>query len=674
MDGFSDSPLRKSETPSSKDRLNAAISAIQILNVKPEVDCGKFPAKRSLRDLLTVQADVIKPGREVLAANLIWRMRGDEHWNREEMTSPHVEEPWSASILLERLGFLDFFIDAWNDRYSKVILDVSRWLLFGEDVSSEITELAEIAKMALNIAPPEEKSVIQQALKDIPEKTSNLSHEEAVGIVKILSEKSLSSIIVRNSEKREYVSTPLFTIIIDREVARYSSWYEMFPRSQGRVEGKSGTFRDSERRLGEIKEMGFDVIYLPPIHPIGHTNRRGPNNTERSSPNDPGSPWAIGDETGGHYAINPDLGTLEDFHSFVSKSRDLGIEIALDLAFQVSPDHPYVREHPSWFYHRGDGTIKFAENPPKRYYDIYPLNFETDDSESLWNELRKVVEFWIENGVKIFRVDNPHTKPVSFWWWLLSSIRQRHPEVIFLAEAFTDPKAMKLLAKTGFDQSYTYFTWKNSKWELAEFIREYLLSEVSEYYRPNLFTNTPDILSEYLQTGGRPAFKIRETLAATLSSSYGIYNGFELCENIAKSKGSEEYLDSEKYQYKVWDWDRTGNIKAYISKMNKIRRENPALHENSDLRLLSCDDEHILFYGKWLKDFSNVILVAVNLDPHSAHETTVTVPVFDLGIKGSYVMKDLITNRNFTWNGERNYVRLDPNEEPAHVLRLEKQV
>ena len=330
-------------------------------------------------------------------------------------------------------------------------------------------------------------------------------------------------------------------------------------------------------RLGEIQKMGFDVVYLPPIHPIGITNRRGPNNTPSSSKNDPGSPWAIGNGFGGHDVVNPDLGTMQDFTELVASAHNLGMEISLDLAFQVSPDHPYVREHPEWFYHQPDGTIRFAENPPKRYDDIYPLNFENADWILLWAELRRVVEFWIEKGVKIFRVDNPHTKPIPFWEWLTFSVRMQHPEVIFLSEAFTRPNSMKLLAKAGFDQSYTYFTWKNTKSELSEFLKEFFFSETTEYYRPNLFTNTPDILTEYLQTGGRPAFKVRETLAATLSSTYGIYNGFELCENRAKSEHSEEYLDSEKYQYKVWDWNREGNIKDYIAKMNRIKKRKPGV-------------------------------------------------------------------------------------------------
>ena len=363
-------------------------------------------------------------------------------------------------------------------------------------------------------APPGEKSIIKEQLNEIATfGEAPFSESDRTELMKLISEPKFSALVVRNLEKEDYNATNTFQVIVDRSIARYSTWYEMFHRSQGTVEGRSATFKESESRLEEISGMGFDVVYLPPIHPIGHTNRRGPNNTQSYSESDPGSPWAIGSELGGHDSINPDLGTMDDFLHLVSEAKKLGIEIALDLAFQVSPDHPYARMHPEWFYSRSDGTIRYAENPPKQYYDIYPLNFENEDWKKLWEELLRVVIFWIEKGIRTFRVDNPHTKPIAFWEWLISTVRIRFPDVIFLSEAFTRPKAMKLLAKAGFDQSYTYFTWKNSKIELTEFIQEFFLSDVVEYYRPNLFTNTPDILPEFLQSGGKPAFKIRETLS-----------------------------------------------------------------------------------------------------------------------------------------------------------------
>jgi len=651
--------------------LNSKSSSITILNVSPQVDCGRFSAKRIQGDILDVGADVLKPGHEIVAANLVWRMRANEFWNLESMDYSLDDDRWSAKIKLDRLGTMEYFIEAWNDRFSKTIADAKRWLAHGEDVSSELSNLIEFANEAKGNASPAEKSLIGEALNQSLEiEGSQTDVDTTERIVAILSSEPYSSLIIKNLEKKDYSRTQVFSIIVDRLVARFSTWYEMFHRSQGKLEGKSATFKDCEDRLVEIKNMGFNIIYLPPIHPIGRTNRRGPNNSISDSPTDPGSLWAIGNEFGGHDSVNPELGTLAEFDDFVSKASTMDFEIALDLAFQVSPDHPYVKQHPEWFFHRSDGSIKFAENPPKRYYDIYPLNFENDDWKSLWDELKRIVEFWIQHGVRIFRVDNPHTKPVPFWEWLISTVRAQHPETVFLAEAFTSPKLMKLLAKAGFDQSYTYFTWKNNKYELTGFVDEFLLSDVSEYYRPNFFTNTPDILSEFLQTGGRPAFKIRETLAGTLSSSYGIYNGFELCENVPVAKGSEEYMNSEKYQYKVWDWDRPGNIKAYISKINRIRSENEALHCNSSLRLLKSDSDQIMFYGKWMEDLSNILLVAVNLDPHQPHDAIVSVPVDDLHLKGSYVVRDLITDTSFVWNGERNYVRLDPNQEPAHILKI----
>jgi starch synthase (maltosyl-transferring) len=426
--------------------------------------------------------------------------------------------------------------------------------------------------------------------------------------------------------------------------------------------------------LPEIAEMGFDVIYLPPIHPIGKTNRRGKNNAGPAKAGEPGSPWAIGSADGGHKAINPDLGTMEDFLRFVNSTRKLGMDVAIDLAFQCSPDHPYVREHPNWFSHTQNGEIRYAENPPKKYYDIYPLCFDCEGSVELWEELLNVTLFWVRKGIKIFRVDNPHTKPFGFWTWLIDEVKKVEPEATFLSEAFTRPKVMKYLAKLGFTESYTYFAWKNSKWELTEFLNEFVISDSNEYYRGNFFTNTPDILTEYLQKGGPPAFKIRLVLAATLSSLYGIYNGYELCENRARESGSEEYLDSEKYQYKVWDWNRPGNIKDYIKRINKIRRENVALQDTKNLRILRSDNDNIFFYGKWSSDHSNAVMVAVNLDPFNVHDSTVYAPVSEFGFSPNqtYSVRDLITDSLFRWNGQANYVKLDPNFQPAHIFRVEK--
>jgi len=465
-----------------------------------------------------------------------------------------------------------------------------------------------------------------------------------------------------------------FELYVDRKRALCGAWYEMFPRSQGRKKNKSGTFQDCVKRLPEIKKMGFDVIYLPPIHPVGTTNRKGPNNTLAPNENSPGSPWAIGNKEGGHKAIHPELGTMKDFEQFVETARTLNMEIALDFAIQCSPDHSYVKEHPEWFYRLLDGTIRYAENPPKKYEDIYPLNFCGEHRQAIWEEMKSIVLFWVERGVRIFRVDNPHTKPFDFWQWLIRGVQEKYPDVLFLAEAFTRPKIMKYLAKAGFSQSYTYFTWRNSKWELQEYLEELTQTDMKYYFRGNFFVNTPDILHEILQKGGRPAFKMRLVLAATLSSNYGIYSGYELCENAPIRAGSEEYLNSEKYEYKVWDWDRPGHIKDFIARVNQIRNENPAFWQYANLRFIhSCNDQ-ILCYGKNTADGSNPIIVVVNLDPFRVQEDLIHVPVWEYGIETgwSYQVEDLITGEKFWWRGEKNYIRLDPQKEPAHILRIVK--
>jgi starch synthase (maltosyl-transferring) len=449
----------------------------------------------------------------------------------------------------------------------------------------------------------------------------------------------------------------------------------MFVRSQGSKPGEGATFADAERRLHDLRDMGFDVVYLPPIHPIGVTNRKGPNNALAGDHNSVGSPWAIGNGAGGHTAVEPALGTLADFDRFVKAAGSLGMEVSLDYAIQCSPDHPWVKEHPEWFRHRPDGTIKYAENPPKEYQDIYPIDFDTPDQQGLMRALLDVVWFWVGHGIRIFRVDNPHTKPVAFWEWLIGEVQSRRPDVIFLGEAFTRPKMMKALAKAGFSQSYTYFTWRNTKYELTEYLTELTTTGMRDYLRPNFFTNTPDILTAILQAGGRPAFKMRLVLAATLSPSYGIYSGYELCENQAVAPGSEEYLNSEKYQIRWRDWNQPGNIKEFVARVNRIRRDNPALHQFTNLRFLPADNDQILFYSKATADGSNILLVAVNLDPFHPQECTVTVAPQAAGVSAGqrYRVTDLLTNASYEWS-ERNYVRLDPALEPAHILRVEPRL
>jgi starch synthase (maltosyl-transferring) len=459
----------------------------------------------------------------------------------------------------------------------------------------------------------------------------------------------------------------------EREKAGFSTWYEMFPHSCASEAGKHGTFTDCEARLPYIAEMGFDVLYLPPIHPVGRTNRKGKNNAVTTVPGDPGTPWAIGTAEGGHKAINPELGTPGDFKHLMAKAKEYGIEIALDIAFQCSPDHPYVKEHPEWFLRRPDGSIQYAENPPKKYQDIYPLNFETEHWRELWEELKSIVVYWAEQGLRIFRVDNPHTKSFHFWEWLITGVKKDYPDAVFLAEAFTRPKVMYRLAKLGFTQSYTYFTWRNSKSELTDYLIELTQSPVKDFFRPNFWPNTPDILHAYLQNGGRPAFMTRLVLAGTLCSNYGIYGpAFELMENTPRKTGSEEYLNSEKYEIKHWDIGREDSLKDFIGCVNHIRRENPALHRNYNLWFNATSNDSLICYSKHTADLSNIILVVVNLDPRAVQSGTVNVPLNAWGFdtEQSYQVHDLLNDKLYTWRGEWNPVELDPKVCPAHIFRL----
>jgi len=464
-------------------------------------------------------------------------------------------------------------------------------------------------------------------------------------------------------------------VSVERQRAGFSSWYEFFPRSWSATPGQHGTFKDCQRLLPEISRMGFDVVYLPPIHPIGKTNRKGRNNAKVCAPGDPGSPWAIGSKDGGHKAIEPALGTIKEFKDFVKKARKYDMEVALDLAFQCAPDHPYVKAHPAWFNWRPDGTIQYAENPPKKYEDIVPINFNTQDQRGLRDELKSIVLFWARRGIRIFRVDNPHTKPFSFWEWLIAQVKQVYPDVIFLSEAFTRPKVMYRLAKCGFSQSYTYFTWRNTKKEFIEYMTELTQTEVAEYFRPNFWPNTPDILPEHLARGGRPAFIVRAVLAATLSSNFGIYGpAFELC--VAKPlPDKEEYLDSEKYEIKQWDWNKPGHIKDILARLNKIRKENPGLHLTRNIRFCQTDNEHLLCYYKATGDLANIILVVINLDPYHVQSGWLQVPLDELGIdkSKSYLVRDLLNDDEYFWQGEKSYIQLDPQSSPAHILRVSRQ-
>ncbi len=634
--------------------------------ITPMVDCGRYPVKRVMGEPCVVEADIFRDGDHVLHAMIKWRSSRETQFSESPMVLVDNDR-WRGEFPLERNDRYFFTIEAWTDLFASWERGFRKKAEAGRDVASDLLEGIAFIESAARRARDADRTATDAALERVR------ALGEPRDAVAIVSDPQLLALMARLGDRfsaTEY--QPLLEVVADRPLARFGAWYEMFPRSQSEVPGRAATLRQAERRLPAIHDLGFDIVYLPPIHPIGHTHRKGPNNSLTPLPDSPGSPWAIGSEAGGHTAVEPALGSLEDFDHFVSAARRLGLEIALDFAIQCSPDHPWAREHPEWFRHRPDGSIKYAENPPKEYQDIYPLDFEAPAAGALMEALKEVVLFWIGHGVRIFRVDNPHTKPVPFWRWLLADVRERYPDTIFLAEAFTRPKMMMALAKAGFTQSYTYFTWRNTKAEFVEYLTELSQPPVSDFFRPNLFTNTPDILSPILQSYGRPAFKMRLVLAATLSPSYGIYSGYELCENQAVP-GTEEYLNSEKYEIRTRDWHAPGNINEFIARINAIRHENPCLRLFTNLRFLDTDSDQILCYAKATPDGSNTILVAVNLDPAGPHYCTAVVPPQVVGVAPgeSYGVTDLVTGSSWTW-GERNYVRLDPAIEPAHILLVTK--
>lgn len=638
---------------------------VVIERLSPELDGGRHPVKRVVGDAVRVSANVYKDGHELIGAQLLSRGPGEQLWREDPLDYDFDEDRWHGRFVPDKIGRWEYTVEAWPDPFRTWREDLKKRLDAGQDVSSELLEGEQLVHRRLAWLGEEAPLVLEHAAKALGDAEATTDARLAVAFSKKLEEAMAGPLDpehVTRHEARE--------LVVDRELARFGAWYELFPRSQGRVPGKHGTFADLERRLPDLAALGFDVLYLPPIHPIGHTHRKGRNNARTCQPGDVGSPWAIGDRTGGHDAVHPELGTLADFVHLVGRAREHGLEIALDFALQCSPDHPWIHEHPEWFFVRPDGTLRYAENPPKKYEDIYPLNFWCADRHALWTACRDLVLFWVDKGVKVFRVDNPHTKPFAFWEWLIRDVQRRHPEVIFLAEAFTRPKRMQGLAKLGFTQSYTYFTWKNTAWELKEYLSELALGEMAEYYRPNFFANTPDILHEYLQDGGRAAFRIRLLLAATLSPTYGIYSGYELCESAPVRRGSEEYLDSEKYEIKVRDWHAPGNIRADVARVNRVRREHPALQRLDNLRFLHTEYEPVLAYLKRAPD--DDLIVVVNTDPHHAHETFVHVPVDDLGLgqHQPFQVVDLLTDERYVWHGSRNFVRLDPSDKVGHVLRV----
>lgn len=638
-------------------------SPIIIEAVHPEVDDGRYPIKREVGDRLVVSADIFKEGHDVLTAVLRYRTIKETTWHEAVMS--HVDnDRWSGHFDLKENTRYLYTIGAFTNTFESWRQEVTKKSQAHERIESELLEGRAWVEGAMKRATGQDKARLNDILKrwrpsDTQEAQLALAlNEELAQLVECHQERTAWTVYDRELK-----------VVVDRVRARYGAWYEIFPRSQGTIPGKGSTFQECEQRLPAIKAMGFDVLYLTPIHPIGRTNRKGKNNSLTATPTDPGSPYAIGNEQGGHDAVEPSLGTIEDFDRFEQAVRAQGMELAMDFAINCSPDHPYVKEHPEWFVHRPDGTIKYAENPPKKYQDIYNVDFYCKDWLGLWNEMKRVILFWADHGVKIFRVDNPHTKPVAFWEWVIREVQDRYPDAIFLSEAFTRPKMMKVLAKAGFTQSYTYFTWRNFKQELTDYLIELSRSEMKEYFRPNFFTNTPDILPEILQQGGRPAFKFRLVLAATLSPSYGIYSGYELCENRALP-GREEYLDSEKYEITVWDWNRPGHIVDYVTLLNRIRQENPALHELENLEFYESSNDQVLFYGKSTVDKKNSVLVAVNLSPFQSQETHLRIPIEGLGIKPdeTYQLHNVISDQRDLMIGDSYMLRLDPQVEPAAIF------
>lgn len=653
----------KPPVPARDGRVRAAIE-----NVRPEVDCGRFPIKRVIGEQVVVEADAFADGHDALMCMLRYRHEDEHEW-REVPMRPLGNDRWRASFPVESLGRYRYTVVAWVDPFLSWRHDFTR-RVEAEDILLAARVGAQLIEEAAGRAP----ALDADALRRWAERLAGA--RDAAEARRIGLDEALSAVALRYPDRRSAATYGReLEVVVDRLRARFSTWYELFPRSTSPEPGRHGTFRDVEAWLPYLARMGFDVLYLPPIHPIGRVRRKGKNNALVAAPDDVGSPWAIGAAEGGHKAVHPQLGTLADFRRLVQRAKDHGIELALDIAFQCAPDHPYVKEHPEWFRWRPDGTVQYAENPPKKYEDIYPFHFECDAWAALWRELKSVFEFWIDQGVRIFRVDNPHTKPFPFWEWIIGELKKAHPDLIFLSEAFTRPKVMHRLAKLGFTQSYTYFAWRNTKQELIDYFTELAQGDGREYYRPNVWPNTPDILTEFLQFGGRPAFCCRLLLAATLCASYGIYGpAFELQEHEPREPGSEEYKDSEKYQLRHWDLDRPDSLRDLIARVNAIRRENPALQADWSLTFLPVDNNQLIAYMKTTEDQSNTVVTVVNLDPHHTQAGWVELDLEALGVdaRSPYQMHELLSGARYLWHGPRNFVQLAPGM--GHVFRLRRRV
>jgi len=625
-------------------------------------------AKRTVGEQVEARADVFCDGHDAMRAVVHWRRRDEEHAHEHEMR-PLVNDRWEGTFPVDEQGVYEFTVEAWVDRYESWARDIKKKADAGQDVSVDLLAGAQLIEEWLDHASAPDAALLREAAATVSDESATIASRLHAG----LDEQVRGA--MRRSDPRRHVTKfgAWLPIRVDRERARFSAWYELFPRSMAEEPGRHGTFRDVEAKLPHVRRLGFDVLYLPPIHPIGISFRKGRNNALEAGPDDVGSPWAIGGAAGGHDAIHPELGTMEDFDRLVRAAREHDMEIALDIAFQCSPDHPWVKEHPEWFRKRADGSIQYAENPPKKYQDIYPIDFESNDWENLWRGLRDVMLFWVKRGVKIFRVDNPHTKAFGFWEWAIADIKDTHPDVLFLSEAFTRPKLMYRLAKLGFTQSYTYFAWRDKPWEIEQYYRELTSEPVVDFFRPNAWPNTPDILTATLQHAGRPALMGRLVLAATLCASYGVYGPpYEAGDVRAREPGSEEYLDSEKYQLRHWDFSRPQMMTEFMARVNRIRRDHPSLSHDRTLRFHRTDNPNVIAYSKSTPDGRDPILVIVNTDFRNKHWAHTDLDLEALGLREHepFEVHDLLTNARYTWTGRRNVVGLDPAVAPAHVFEL----
>ncbi|MES2704888.1 MAG: alpha-1,4-glucan--maltose-1-phosphate maltosyltransferase [Bacteroidota bacterium] len=638
-----------------------------INGISPVVDNGLYPAKTIVDQRIEVSVNLFADGHDELGGSMLIKHTSEKTW-KEHSLEAAGNDCWKASFIPTQLGIYQYRVQGWIDHFATWQKGITKKYKAGLDVKVELEIGWQLAEGVAARTKGKDKTAITKWVNELKGATDD---SEAMSIA---TDTAIASLLCRCRDKNAVTLHPdTFSILVDPKRAEFSTWYELFPRSAATTADTHGTFKDVKALVPGIANMGFDVIYLPPIHPIGEKNRKGKNNSLTTQPGDPGSPWAIGSKDGGHKSIHPELGSLKDFKALVDECKKHNIEIALDIAFQCAPDHPYVALHPQWFKWRPDGTVQYAENPPKKYEDILPFNFETEDWEALWNELKSVIEYWIDKGVNIFRVDNPHTKALAFWEWMIAEVKRDNPQVLFLAEAFTRPRIMEHLAKSGFSQSYTYFTWRNTKEELEQYMTELTKTNSRHFFRPNFWPNTPDILPPEITAGGETAHIMRLILAATLSSNYGLYGPVYEYGLTEPMPGKEEYIHNEKYEIKQWDWDRYSKIKEVMIRVNRIRKDNPALHSTWNIELAQTTNENIICYAKASEDRSNILIIVVNLDPHGTHAGTVKVPLYKFGFEhGSYRVTDLLSGDKYNWSSEWNFVSLNPHDLPAHILRIEQ--